>query len=294
MKLLKTTITPISNFATAFYGDTIFGQLCWAIRYKFGNDRLNELLDSYDDTPFLIVSDGFASGYLPKPNMPTVLLGEKNNEKKQNRKKVWLTLKELQNGEFNKAKTSKEINFSQKEGSIIKNSINYKTSHTGEGFDPYAENEFYTSSQDIYFLIDINKLSLKELKEVFFVLSQWGYGKNSTIGKGRFKFSNFSEVKLLKTSSTSYIGLSNASLKDIKTKEFFYMPFVRFGKHGGDLATKSPFKKPLLLAGSGFVLVYEDKKELQFVGEAIKGHSKHKETIHQGYSIVIPIKELDL
>ena len=52
MTLYKTTITPKSNFTTPLKGDTLFGQICWAIRYRLGEDRLNELLSDYDKKPF--------------------------------------------------------------------------------------------------------------------------------------------------------------------------------------------------------------------------------------------------
>jgi len=294
MKLYKTTITPLSTFATPLQGDTIFGQLCWAIRYSFGNSRLEKLLSSYDKEPFMVVSDAFAKGCLPKPHMPSHLLNENSDEKKQNRKKIWLKVDELQNGEFQKAKTSKDINYIIHQGAVIKNSINYKSFHTGDGFDPFSEDEIAISKSDIYILLDEKQFSLEELNQAFKLLSQWGYGKNTTIGKGRFEFDSFEEFKLDKNSSTTFMGLSNASLQNLKLKDVFYNPITKFGKHGGALATKSAFKKPLLLAKSGFVVVYEEKQELQYIGQAIKGHSKHNETVHQGYSIVVPIKELNL
>ena len=108
MRLYKTTITPQSNFATTLRGDTLFGQMCWSLRYRFGNERLEQLLKEYETKPFLVVSDGFAKGYLPKPKMPGSLLGEKADEKKVNRKKIWLTRKELENGNFANAKTDEE------------------------------------------------------------------------------------------------------------------------------------------------------------------------------------------
>ena len=54
MKLYKTTFIPTSNFATTLKGDTLFGQICWAIRYTFGNDKLEALLLNYETKPFLV------------------------------------------------------------------------------------------------------------------------------------------------------------------------------------------------------------------------------------------------
>jgi CRISPR-associated protein Csm4 len=76
MTTLKFTLRPLSAFATPLAGDTLFGQLCWAARERFGEARLSELLDGYvDGRPFLVASDGFPSGLLPRPTAPDFALG---------------------------------------------------------------------------------------------------------------------------------------------------------------------------------------------------------------------------
>jgi len=291
MKLYKTTITPTSNFATTLKGDTLFGQMCWAIRYKYGVERLEELLANYDETPFLIVSDGFAKGYVPKPSLPSTLLGEDSEKKKENRKKIWLSLKDLQNGDFLNAIDNKDAKNNDKTVTVMRNAINYKTFTTGgDGFDPYGESESKISQKDIYFLVDDN-FSLQELDETFKLLSQLGYGKDTTIGKGRFEFDTFKEVSLDYT-STTFMTINPFSPKDLVCKNIYYEPFTRFGKHGAELANTNPFKKPLLLADSGAVVEFDLSQEIQYIGKVIKGHSSYENTVHQGYSIVIPIKGL--
>ena len=59
-----------------------------------------------------------------------------------------------------------------------------------------------------------------------------------------------------------------------------------------NFANKSPFKKPLLLADTGAVVHFEELKDIKYVGMSIKGHSSHENTVHQGYAIAVPIKEL--
>ncbi|MFK5937686.1 MAG: hypothetical protein QM497_04725 [Sulfurimonas sp.] len=292
MKFYKTKITPLSTFATLLQGDTIFGQLCWAIRYSFGEEKLKDLLINYQEKPFMIVSDGFASGYLPKPSLPSRLLSENPDNKKTNRKKIWLTLEHLQNTQFSKARTNEEISYMNEKASVVKNSINYKTFTTGnDAFDPYSEEEMKLSDHDVYILLDEQKFSLKDLQKSMNTVSEMGFGKNSSIGKGRFSFSNFSEVSLQKQNSTTYMTLSNSTLEGLECKDIFYAPITKFTKHGASLATASAFKKPLLLAKSGSVIVFDENKSVQYIGKAIKGHSVYKETVHQGYSIVIPLKE---
>jgi CRISPR-associated protein Csm4 len=304
MKLYKTTITPTSNFGTSLKGDTFFGQLCWAIRYKFGIQTLETLLENYMQKPFLIVSDGFANGYLPKPTMPSRLLGEKSDEKKQNRKKVWLRLEELQAGAFSKAREDIENTTIINQDisiNVMKNSIDYKKFSTdSDSFDPYGKNELVLSVKDIYLLFDdsifvqdLNRdFTLDDLKSCVEFVDLMGFGKNASTGKGRFLSGVFEEIKIAK-SSKYFMTLSPCVLEGLQYKNVFYEPFTRFGKHGGALSNKNPFKKPIILADTKGVVVFEKEETLQYIGRGIQGHSHHKKTVHQGYSIVIPIQGMD-
>lgn len=288
MMLYKTTIIPKSNFATPLKGDTLFGHICWAIRYTLGEFRLNELLKSYQEKPFLIVSDGFVSGYLPKPTMPSIFLGENLEFKKENRKKIWLSLDDLQKGNFVNSKTNHETGCDAKKVVTIKNSINYLTFRTDNSgkFAPYALMESKIGKQDVYFLLNNKLLSLEELNNAVDFIAKSGYGKRASIGKGFFEYSFFEEVNI-KRSSNAFMTLSPAVINRNEIKDCFYEPFTRFGKHGGLLASKNPFKNPLLMADRGSVVVYEDICEKDYIGRAIFNHSKNSNTVHQGYAILI-------
>ena len=116
-----------------------------------------------------------------------------------------------------------------------------------------------------------------------------GYGKDSSIGKGRFTFSSFEEVSIEHNSHT-FMVISPFSPHDLECKSIYYEPFTRFGKHGAELANKNAFKKPLLLADTAAVVQFKSSQERLYIGKAIKGHSSFQDTVHQGYSITIPIK----
>lgn len=297
MKLYKTTLTPLSSFATQLKGDTFFGMLCWAIRYKFGEDRLKDLIKDYDKNPFLIVSDGFLSGFLPKPTMPSKMLGEEKEHKKENRKKLWLSYEDFEKSKFTNAKTIKDVaEILKNKGAKIcatkseittKNTINY-LSFTAD--DPYSELEFVLPPQDIYILLNEDRFSLKELGEAVYLMGHIGYGKNASTGKGRFKVNDFVEV--VQNCSRAFMTISPCVLQGVDgIKDCFYEPFTRFGKHGGYLASTGRFEKnPLLLVNTGAVVVFEKSCDIKFIGKMITGHSEQKDTIHQGYSIVLPLK----
>ena len=294
MKLYKTTITPLSSFGTTLKGDTIFGHICWAICLKNKN-RLNELLKGYEKEPFLVVSDAFVSGYFPKPTAPSTMLGENLADKKVNRKKVWLNWKDLQNGDFSLAKSDDELEKPMVTFLSIKNKINRLTFTTDEGdFAPYSMSEYMTVPQDVYFLLDTDKMSLDELKDAFSLVGKMGYGKKASIGKGRFEVGEFCEIEsFFNENSNAFMTLSPSSLENFS--EIYYEPFTRFGKHGASLASDKPFKSPVLLAQSGALIVPNDdeKTKIQkaaYIGKGIKGHSSHEESVQQGYAIVVGTK----
>ena len=294
MKLYKTTITPLSSFGTTLKGDTIFGHICWAICLKNKN-RLNELLKGYEKEPFVVVSDAFVSGYFPKPTAPSTMLGENLADKKVNRKKVWLNWKDLQNGDFSLAKSDDELEKPMVTFLSIKNKINRLTFTTDEGdFAPYSMSEYMTVPQDVYFLLDTDKMNLDELKDAFSLVGKMGYGKKASIGKGRFEVGEFCEIEsFFNENSNAFMTLSPSSLENFS--EIYYEPFTRFGKHGASLASDKPFKSPVLLAQSGALIVPNDdeKTKIQkaaYIGKGIKGHSSHEESVQQGYAIVVGTK----
>ena len=49
MKLYRFTLTSQSAMGTPLVGDTLFGQLCWAVRNRFGEARLTALLEGYTE-----------------------------------------------------------------------------------------------------------------------------------------------------------------------------------------------------------------------------------------------------
>ncbi|MDD3465738.1 MAG: hypothetical protein PHE67_01220 [Campylobacterales bacterium] len=291
MTLYKTTIMPKSNFATALRGDTLFGQMCWAVRYLFGEQKLKNLLSSYEKKPFLVVSDAFASGYLPKPKLPSRFLND-TDDKKISRKKIWMSIEDLQSGNFASAKTDLEVG-EDSICNIVRNSINYESFTTdGADFSPYASEETaMCGNKDIFCLINEDVFSLEELEKTFAFVADSGYGKDTTIGKGRFEFCKFKKVDF-GAGSKCVMALSPFCPQGIKCTSIYYEPFTRFGKTGYERAKDNPFKKPILLADTAGVICFEQNYTEAFIGKAITNISTHKDIVHQGYAILAPIKEL--
>jgi len=295
MKLYKVTLIPKSTFATHLKGDTFFGHLCWAVLFELGENRLNKLLNEYKKgNPFLIVSDGFAKNHLPKPSLPLRFLGE--TDKKEARKKRWMTFENLKNGNYLDAKTNKDIGYIEEVYEVVKNSLNYNTFTTdSENFAPYGVKEININERDVYILIDENQISRDEIVRVLETFENLGYGKDVSSGKGRFEFEK-EEGKIVLDSveidfeSFVYMSLSPFVLNE-NVEEAFYNIFVRFGKHGANRVHKNAFKKPVLMFDTASVIKLNENKT--FIGKAITNISTYKDTVHQGYSILIPIRIKD-
>jgi CRISPR-associated protein Csm4 len=296
MKLYKTTILPVSHFASAIRGDTLFGHICWAIRFRYGKDRLEALLKEYATTPFLVVSDPFVPGYFPKPKAPSFILQEESEKKKENRKKIWLTYEELRNGEFQKARTSKELGLeSEKAFEVVRNSINYlKFTTEGKTFAPYGVLERHYEAKEIYFLLNEDLLSPDELLESLKIVGELGYGKDSAIGKGRFECEKLEPWEPPKIRTKTYMALSPFALADKEAiARCYYEPYVKFGKFGALRAQKSAFKKPLLMFDTAALIQYKEPPQKPYEGRAITGiSSAYEDAVHQGYTILLPIKDL--
>ncbi len=67
MKTYRITIRPTSSFSSPLEADTLWGHLCWAIKYIDGEDKLNTFLSEYQSGAPLLISNGFLHNFIPLP-----------------------------------------------------------------------------------------------------------------------------------------------------------------------------------------------------------------------------------
>ncbi|MEJ2445572.1 MAG: hypothetical protein P8Y42_19335 [Exilibacterium sp.] len=98
MQIWRYTLKPLSAFATPLKGDTLFGQLCWALRHRYGEQELSQQLEGYTQGyPFCVLSDAFPASYLPRPHLPlfSMVAAEHDADilqRKQWKSRQWLPL----------------------------------------------------------------------------------------------------------------------------------------------------------------------------------------------------------
>lgn len=317
MNLIRLTINPQTAFGTRPMGDTLFGQLCWALRNRYGEDRLIECLQGYTEgRPYAVVSDAFPSGHLPRPTLPNHWFAAvEGAERKAVKKRVWLPRERLSapvENWLNVCKTSSELPGA---APLVRpqphNAINRATGTTGIGpFAPYATSQLWYGSNmpavdgpvslDIYIVLDEIRLTRDELERLFKDMGDFGFGRDASIGLGKFEVSRIEPDALAdQAHADAWITLAPSAPQglELDADRSFYQTFTRFGRHG-DIGVHlgNPFKTPVLLAQTGAVLAPREFRPVSFAGQGLGGNGQLTKieslqgTVHQGYAPVVGIR----
>ncbi|MHB8743785.1 MAG: type III-A CRISPR-associated RAMP protein Csm4 [Sulfuricaulis sp.] len=302
-------------------GDTLFGQLCWAVRNRHGEERLAMLLENYTDGhPFAVVSDAFPTGYLPRPIFPGYWFSEvQNPDRKAVKKRVWLPLDQLHTpvaSWLEHCQTSSAVSGGMAaEHPQPHNTLNRHTGTTGDGqFAPYAMNQLWYGHRkaedekvgesqipvmlDVYVVLDESRLSVDELRELLADIGAVGFGRDASIGLGKYEVEELSPIEFpTHDNADAWMTLAPCAPQGLswQVNRCFYQPFTRFGRHGdvGVHGQGGPFKTPVLLANTGAVLTPADYQNKLFTGQGLGGDSSLSKsipgTVHQGYAPVVAI-----
>lgn len=318
MRTLRARLTPRSAFGTRPLGDTLFGQICWALRNRSGDDCLTSLLDGYTQgRPFLVVSDAMPAGYLPRPALPSYLFAQMDGlDRKQAKKRHWLPL------ERSSAPLPDWLRFCVTSTDLSggwfdtypqpHNSIDRRTGTTGENFAPYSmpqhwfgkkvshngKGRYVTGEMDVYVVHDETRLSTEELERAISDIGELGFGRDAGIGLGRFKLDAIEQAALpIQRDANAWMTLAPCAPQGLEwlSDRCFYQVFTRFGRHG-DIAVKrgNPFKTPVLLAATGAVLTPAKFESRLFIGHGLGGGDSLSKavpgTVQQGYAPVVAVK----
>lgn len=179
------------------------------------------------------------------------------------------------------------------------NTINRLTMTTGTGmFAPFAETSiFYYPETElvIFVLIEEEATDIDRVKTALDRIGQWGYGRNASSGQGRFNMAEHDELSLPSADSPNacYVLAATVPEKGVFS-DYYFTPFVRFGRHGDMLArSRNPFKNPVVMADEGAVFVTEDSRVFKkpYIGTAVRNTSKAMpQTVAQGYSLYLPFR----
>jgi len=308
MRSLTITLRPLSAFGGPLMGDTLFGQLCWALRRRAGRERLAELLEGYTaGRPFAVLSDAFPAGRLPRPALPLSFYRPvEDAERKQLKRRSWLAVDDFARpmAEWLACcKTAKEL-AGEALGAVRPhphNSINRLTGTTGTGeFAPYTQERLWMAGAghlEVYVCHDEARIDRRELEEALSDVGIAGYGRDASIGLGKFEIVEVSDDPWpAQDNANAWFTLAPCAPQGLALVpgRCFYHPFTRFGRHG-DIGVHlgNPFKTPVLMAATGAILSPREFSRATFTGRGLGGDGSLSktipETVHQGYSPVLPV-----
>jgi CRISPR-associated protein Csm4 len=287
-------LKPESPFVTGTASDTVFGQLCCMLKF-LGTD-LDTLLKDYDTDPFAVTSCMLPQGVgnsVPKPRKPynqgrkadkIEAMKKRKDEKEKDKIEIEKVLNDniWDNIEMTASKTVTD--------EIVRNSINRISGTTGgDGFSPYSVFEtFYDDFAYFHLYVYIKEGFGELVTDGIKLMGRHGFGKDASLGRGRFTIVGEPDKLQIDKPYNAVYTLSNCVLEGIDC-EMYYNICTRFGKHGG--GEKNPFKNPVVMAKQGALLYLSGLSE-PYIGKSVRGVSYNydKNTVHQGYSLYIPVE----
>lgn len=308
-------LLPRAAFGTPPKGDSLFGQLCWAARHRFGEDRLTEWLDGYTaGAPFLVVSDALPAGHLPRPALPGHWFDEvENADRKAVKKRRWLPLDQageplaawlghcVSDTELLESGAGDAPHRFVETHPQPHNSLSRATGTTGRGaFAPYQmEQHWYApgAELDLWLIHDPARIGRDEIAMLLADIGAFGFGRDASIGLGKFEVVSVEAAELpTQPRADAWLTLAPCAPQSLawRPEYCFYQPFTRFGRHG-DLAVLGgqPFKNPVLLAQTGALLAPQHFAPQSFVGQGLGGSGMLSRaiaaTVHQGYAPVVAV-----
>lgn len=337
MSFIEITLELQSDFMTPWQADTIFGHLAWSVLYEEGESALHDWLAQFaacDEarfrgdrrtTPPLLLSDGFVSGWLPRPMLPPrserMLSAsvqdalEEAAQAKQRKGMRWLAAEAFgtvqyeserhmsKNGDFRARVGMHNVIDRLNQTSLSVNGLytQLQWAHECKVTDP-------ETTQPILVSLFAATSSEAERKRLLYHLKQMaltGYGKRKNIGMGQFRLVDYrgpndewyewrdrqAWFTEMSQDANAEMWLSHGVPAPLDSVNGSYRLATKYGKLGeGWRGTGSPFKRPLTRIVPGSVFVLEDAYT-GCAGRMVSGISDQSDVIVQyGYALTIPIR----
>jgi CRISPR-associated protein Csm4 len=299
MKTLRVKLKVKSGIVTPFQADTVFGHLCWIIYYQKGEAALSEFLKPFKDgNPPFVLSDGIPADLfdlLPKPLSVEFIIKDQNKTK-EIKKIEWVSMNDFTSICLGTYFTAKLMRNPIKLVTSIHNAINRVTSTSFSEGGVYSLKEITIPEIFIYFKV-IHDEWKDKLVDLFKLLSNFGFGRKKSIGKGHFSvdtvelYNGFTEIE----DANGFVTLSNFCPAENDPIEGLYKTFVKYGKLGEEFTyCGNPFKKPLLMIKTGSVFKTNGKPK-EFYGRMIENISDlMPEVVQYAYAFSVPIRYPDV
>jgi CRISPR-associated protein Csm4 len=311
--LLRYKIKVLSSLRTYPQADTIFGHICWGMKYLKGEEYLEDFLDQYEDEDIpLLVSDAFPEKHLPRPLLPPLKHKEIDNMARESKFEFMKRLKGIKKEKCISISLWKEIKsqvsernltiklLALRENEFFKkeitahNTINRNTNTVlKEGGLYFTTDVWFNKGMDIY--VKFRDDDIKRLWECIWkeYIEKAGFGKDKSTGKGEIKIdidgsfdSNIFDVE----DYNCLMSLSGVAFQRWpENLNASYRLRTKYGKLGGDFAIEgSPFKKPVIMMEPG--AVFYDVKDISLKDQLLKNIHTDSRIRHYGLPLTIPLR----
>ncbi|MCS7315150.1 MAG: hypothetical protein RMI94_07305 [Bryobacterales bacterium] len=266
MRYYRVELALESPLSTPLHSGTLFGHLCWAWRERHGEPRLAAWLETLRHAPFLI-SDGFPSGWLPRPLLEPGPSGgppadpaqrvQFLQEAKRRKQARWIRCSDFLR--LRSAFDARELATAEADPPKLEkvssphNRIDRRTGQTlEEGGLFYLEESWPEREATLFDVYVGTELDASQLRELFAHVGACGYGRDATWGRGRFRvLAVEQEDALFAPVGTRRMSLSHGSLT-ANMLDARYRTETHLGRLGNLFARcDKPFKYPLLLLQPG-------------------------------------------
>lgn len=290
-----------SASGTLWQADTIFGHLCWALRYLEGEKALADFLEWYKEgLPPLLVSNGFPGELLPHPLLPPPAAPANLSLTEQfqhfRREKKAKKIAYLSPQDFARLLKGESIDPEDKEPptkvrATLKNQISRLTGTTGEEGQLFSFAEHFWDTVTIYLKIEPDFWDTA--KRLFDYLRDVGYGKRKSVGYGQIRSIAFEPFQGFDSppDANGFVSLSNFVPAHNDPVKGSWRLVVKYGKLSEGYATEpNIFKKPLIMMEAGSTFYYDTPVKDTY-GRMVTGLAKnHSEVVQYGFALPVAMK----
>ena len=309
-----------SGLGTPLKAETLWGHLCWGIRYCQGHAALEEWLSRYDQgSAPLILSDPFPAGFRPRPCLPGVVSSEIPTRKDADLRKGVNRIRWLSTQSFDSLRRDMSADrlvtilsdkAAQQPAAMVETSmthagINRLTGGTeqpdgGALFTSSATFCDTASQQDQAGLFEVlvrSPESAETIQQWFRDGLQAGYGRDAATGMGQIDVTEVSENQFTPVPEANAVMLlSSAVPRRGDPHRGFFSIGVHSGRVGGEFAiglmpdgSSNRQKYPVRTLLTGTVLL-TDSADQFCVGQVLSGIHSWEGLRHYGLGLTIPVR----
>lgn len=310
MQTYRIDLAVPSGFLSPWQADTLFGHLCWVAERQDGFHNFqgaSGLIDLFraGEPPF-ILSDGFPSGLLSapltlkslyQPRTPEELDSRSYTTMKQAKKREYLTLAQFQDFQAGNTPdlTDEPLGFLRQV--TLHNQINRFTNTTGEQGSLFELDEWSAPQGGVQVYAKIRSGFVDDLKRLFDILTQGGFGAKKSTGKGSCSLTGFAKNSDLEHTSqgqlfNGFVTLSHFVPAQNDPTYGAYKTRIKYGKLGEERTfCGNPFKKPFITLQPG--AVFRTSTVRHWYGrllENIACADHQNEVVQYAYAFAVPAR----